>query len=174
MTTISAPSSRAGIWSAVMSALRLMRTGGSPARFSRSKISASDPLASTKTPRTEISVMLLGGDAGKRQHGMHQHIGAGGAIGLRRILELVVADAVLAGHEHHRRRHDGVEIAGIMAGARRNAPGRIAERFSGILHRVDQFCVEMRRRLAPDQIERNLDLAPRGDFGGGVAQIPVE
>src|ERR1700688_1841062 len=104
-----------------MSASRLMRTGGSPARFSRSKISASDPLASTKTPRTEISVMLLGGDAGKRQHGVHQDVGAGGAIGLGCVLELVVADAVLAGHEHHRRRHDGVEVAGIVAGARSDA-----------------------------------------------------
>src|SRR5260370_31407471 len=174
MMTIPAPSSRAGIWSALMSASRLIRTGGAAALFSRSKISASDPLASTKTPRTAISVILLRRDAGERQHGVHQDVRAGRAIGLRRVLELVVADAVLAGHEHHRRRHDGVEIAGVVTGARGNAPVRIAERLGGVLHRIDQFCIKVRRRLAPDQVERDVDLAPPRDLGCGSAQLPVE
>src|SRR3981081_3899027 len=94
-----------------------MRTGGSPGLFSRAKISASDPLASTKTPRTEFSVMLLRCDARERQHGMHQDVGAGRAIGLSRVLELVMADAVLAGHEDHRGRHHIGEIAGVVTGA---------------------------------------------------------
>src|ERR1700728_468401 len=105
MMTISAPSRIAGIWSAVMSALRLMCTTGSPALCCRSKISASDPLASTKTPRTDISVCMQiefwsGSDARKRQHGMHQDVGARRAVDLRRIFQLVMTDAVLAGHEH--------------------------------------------------------------------------
>ena len=46
----------------------------------------------------------------------------------------------------------GIEVAGIVPGARGNAPVRIAERLGGIfLHRIDQFGVEMGRRLAPDQ-----------------------
>jgi len=44
-----------------------------------------------------------GRNAGKCKHGVHQDIGAGRAIRLGCVLELVVADAVLAGHEHHRR-----------------------------------------------------------------------
>src|ERR1700722_16452585 len=170
MMTISAPSRIAGIWSAVMSALRLMRMAGSPSLRCRSKISASDPLASTKTPRTDISVCLQieawsGSDARKRQHGMHQNVGARRAIDLRRVFQLVMADAVLAGHEHHCCRHHGIEIAGIMAGAGGDAPVRIAERLGGVLHRVDQSGIEMGRRLAPDHIELDLDLAPRRDLG---------
>src|ERR1700722_13644248 len=109
-----------------ISALRLMRTAGSPALCCRSKISASDPLASTKTPRTDISVAVAiirsGSDARQRQYGMHQDVGAGRAIDLGRVLQLVVADAVLAGYEHHRRRHHGIEVAGIVAGAGGDAP----------------------------------------------------
>src|ERR1019366_824480 len=132
MMMISAPSSRAGICSSLISASRLMRTAGSPALFCRSKISASDPLASTKTPRTEISVgcdpgwcpahflfehdlfgkpvptfpdHALGSDARERQHGVHQNVGARRAVGLGGVLELVVADAILAGDEYHRGRN---------------------------------------------------------------------
>ena len=70
---------------------------------------------------------------------MHQHVGAGGAIGLRSIFELIVADTVLAGNEHHSRRHYRVEVAGVVAGARRDAAVRIAELLSGILDRIDSL-----------------------------------
>src|SRR5436309_2680588 len=123
-----------------------MRTSGSPDLCSFSKITASDSLASTKTPRTELSPLFFawrsGRDAGERQHGMHQHVGAGRAIGLRGVLELVVADAVLAGHEHRRRGHHCVEVAGVVAGAGGDAAMRIAELRCGILDRVDEFRVE--------------------------------
>ena len=58
-----------------------------------------------------------GRNAGKCKHGVHQDIGAGRAIRLGCVLELVVADAVLAGHEHHRSRNAGVQVAGVVAGA---------------------------------------------------------
>src|SRR5205085_3080173 len=116
-----APSRMAGYCSGVMSGLRCTRTSGSPDLRKRSKITASDSLASTKTPRTALPPVFLiqrsGRDAGERQHRMHQHIGAGRAIGLGGVLELVVADAVLAGHEHHRCRDHRVEVAGVVAGA---------------------------------------------------------
>src|ERR1700694_4575408 len=154
-----------------MSSSRLTRTGGSPAWFWRSKISASDPLASTKTPRTENLRKLSGGDAGERQHGMHQGVGAGCAIRLGRILELVVADAVLAGDEDHRSRHDIGEVAGVVTGARGDAPVAVAERLGGALDGVDQPGVEHRRLLAPDRIERDLDPAPGRDLGDRAAQL---
>src|SRR5215475_8579287 len=93
-------------------------TAGSPALRCRSKISASESLASTNTPRTGLSIALCSGrDARECEHRVHQHVGTRRAIGLRRILQLIVADAVLAGHEYHRRGDFGVEIAGVMAGA---------------------------------------------------------
>src|SRR5690348_332832 len=118
--------------SALIFGSRCTFTSGSPALRCRSKISASESLASTNTPRTRYlpcffpCVLLSGRDAGERQHGMHQHIGARGAIELGRVFQLIVADAVLAGHEHHCRRHDGGEIAGVVAGARGDAAMAVA------------------------------------------------
>src|SRR5450759_5011273 len=111
----------------------------------------------------------LGRDAGERQYGMHQRVGAGGAIGLSRILQLVVADAVLAGNEDHRCRHHIGEVAGVMTRARGDAAVAIAERPGGAFDRIDQFGIEYRRRLAPDGVEPNLDLAPRSDLRDGAA-----
>src|SRR5712675_1869436 len=111
---ISAPPSTPGNCSGDTSGSRWMRTAGSPGFVSRSKITASDSLASTNTPRTENLLWWSGCDAGQRQHRMHQRIGAGGAVGLGGILEFVVADAVLAGHEDHCRRHHIGKIAGVV------------------------------------------------------------
>src|SRR3984957_12326788 len=146
----------------------------SPGFAKRSKMTASASLASTKTPRTEISVVVSGSDAGERQHGMHQGVGAGGAIGLRGILELIVADAVLAGNEDHRRRYDIGEVAGVVPGAGSDAAVGIAERFCRVLDGVDQFWVEDRRRLAPDRLERNLDPAPCCDLVNRCAQLVID
>src|SRR5436305_1923672 len=128
-----------------MSGSRWIRTGGSAGLASRSKITASDSLASTNTPRTKIS-FWSGCDAGQRQHRMHQCVGARGAIGLRGVFEFVVADAVLAGHEDHRRRHHVGKIAGVMSGAGSDAAMGIAERLGCGLYRIDQLGVEYGRR----------------------------
>src|ERR1019366_9269850 len=155
-----------------------MRTPGSPGFVNRSKITASASLASTKTPRTEASgcwiYRRLGRDAGERQHGMHQRVGAGGEVGLRRIVKLVVADAVLAGNEDHRCWYDVGKVAGVVTGARGDAAVAVAKRLGCALDRVDQLRVEHGRRFAPDRLERNLDLAPRRDLGDRAAQIPVD
>src|SRR5258707_763347 len=145
---ISAPSSTPGNCSGVTSGSRWMRTLGSPGFSSRSKIKASDSLASTKTPcKASLPYCpygrLSGRDAGERKHRVHQHVGARRAIGLRGVFELVVTDAILARDKHHRRRNARIQVTGIVAGARRNAPIGIAERRGGILHRIDQSGIEM-------------------------------
>src|SRR5579872_1577056 len=118
---ISAPASTFGHSSGLKSGLTLIPTSGSPGLPSRLNSSAMDSLASTKTPRTVLPPLIDSGcDAGQRQHGVQQYIGACGAVRLRGILELIVADAILAGHEYHRGRNPGVEIARIMAGTRGN------------------------------------------------------
>src|ERR1700738_2077937 len=177
---ILAPSSSSGYCSGVMSGSRWMRTSGSPGLVRRSKITASDSLASTKTPCTAFSIVRtrrrrsLGSDAGDRQHGVHQGIGASGAVGLRGVLEFVVADAVLAGNEDHRRRHHIGEVAGVVTGAGSDAAVAVAERLGGVLDGVDQLGVEYGGRLAPDRIEGDLGLAPRPDLGDRAAQIAVD
>src|SRR3981081_595285 len=72
---------------------------------------------SASRPSNHWRPCLLRCNAGQRPHGMQQPVGAGGAVGLGRVFQLVVADAVLARHENHRRRNFGVEVAGIVAGA---------------------------------------------------------
>src|SRR5262249_42713063 len=62
MTTISAPSSSFGSASDLMSGSWLIVTLGSPGFSSRTKMSASDGLASTNTPRT-VSSDFCGYDA---------------------------------------------------------------------------------------------------------------
>src|SRR6201987_1868123 len=110
---MSAPASTAGHSSGLKSGLTLIPTSGSPGLASRLNSSAMDSLASTKTPRTAFPPLMISGcDAGQRQHGVQQHVGARGAVGLGGILKLVVADTVLAGDEEHRGRNFGVEVAG--------------------------------------------------------------
>ena len=82
---------------------------------------------------------------------MQQGIGARGAVGLRGVLELIVADAVLAGHKNHRRGHHIGEVAGVVAGAGGDAAMAVTKRFGRVLNRIDQFCVEYGRRLLPDR-----------------------
>src|SRR5882757_1005761 len=178
--TISAPSSSSGYCAGVMSGSRWMWTSGSPGFASRSKITASDSLASTKTPRTGFSIVRtrrrrsLRRDAGDRQHGVHQGIGAGGAVRLRGVLEFVVADAVLAGNEDHRRRHHIGEVAGVVTGAGSDAAVAVAERLGGVLDGVDQFGIEHGGRFAPDRIEGDLGLASWSDLGDRAAQIAID
>src|SRR5256714_9763200 len=150
-----------------------MRIPGSAGFASRSKMTANASLASTKTPRTQF-LRLLGSHPGEREHGMHQRVGAGGAVGLRRVLQLVVADAILAGNEDHCRGHDIGKVAGVMPGAGGDATVTIAERLGGVLDCVDEFGVEDRWRFAPDRLERNLYLAPLGNLGDRVTQILVD
>src|SRR5205085_11964498 len=104
-----------------MSGSRWMLTLGSSGSSSRSKIKASDSLASTNTPR-KASLLSFRRDAGDRQHRVHQHVGARGAVGLRRVFQFVVADAVLARHEYHRRGNARVEVAGVGTGTGRKPP----------------------------------------------------
>src|SRR6266404_8958796 len=66
------------------------------------------------------------------------------------------------------------EVAGVVTGARSDAAMAVAERLGGALDRVDQLGVEHRRLLAPDRLERDLDLAPRGDFRSCAPQILVD
>src|SRR3954452_658938 len=170
---ISAPSRISGYCSGLMSGSLWIRTLGSPGCSRRSMITARASLASTKTPRMTLS-LRSGCDAGDRQHRVHEDIGARGAIGLRGVFQLIVADAVLAGHEHHCGRHDWVEIAGVMAGAGGDAARGTAERLRRVLDGRNQLGIEMRRRLAPDQVDLHLDLAACGDLGNRAAQIAIE
>src|SRR5271165_4219331 len=106
-----------------------MRTSGSPDFASRWKITASDGLASTKTPRNIASAcydLILRIITTRRRPAPARYASA------------------------RWRRHHGVEVAGVVAGARGDAPVGIAECVSGFLHRIDQFWIKMGRRLAPD------------------------
>src|SRR5258707_11925203 len=114
-------------------------------------MTASASLASTNTPR--MNSPLSGRDAGKRQHGMHQGVGAGGAIGLGCVLEFVVADAILAGNEDHRRRHDVGKVAGVVTGARSDAAACVTARPGWVFHPLAPSCLHDSPTPSPDPLK---------------------
>src|SRR5438445_2243504 len=72
-------------------------------------------------------------------HGAQQHVAAGGEIVAGRVLDLVVADAVLAGHEDHGGGRDARHVDRIVAGAADDLAAGIAERIGRLLHRGGAF-----------------------------------
>src|SRR5947208_2601948 len=54
---------------------------------------------------------------GPLDHRLQKDLAARPDIGFAGVLDLVVADAVLARHEDHRRRRDARDVAGVVAGA---------------------------------------------------------
>src|SRR2546429_3713069 len=90
---------------------------------------------------------------GPLHHGLQEDLAAGADIALGRILDLVVTDAVLAGHEHHGGGRHAADIAGVVAGAAHDIHVRVARLFSGAAHAVDQLLGEWRRPGVPDLFE---------------------
>src|SRR5512142_792859 len=78
------------------------------------------------------------------EHGMQKDVRAGLEMLGTRVLDLVVADAVLAGHEDHRGRRDPRHVDGVVAGAARQVAVRKAKRLGGTAHGVDAAWVEAR------------------------------
>src|SRR6185503_9941249 len=70
-------------------------------------------------PRTGRPTTFAVGSAGigALHHRAQQDVGARAAILARRVLDLVVADAVLARDEDHARRRHPAHVAGIVPGA---------------------------------------------------------
>jgi hypothetical protein len=56
-------------------------------------------------------------DSGAFEDGVEEDVAAGGEVLRPGVLDLVVADAALAGDEHHGGRGDAREVDGVMAGA---------------------------------------------------------
>ena len=87
-------------------------------------------LARTRMALRERAVVI--------EHGLQQHLRAGGALVLGGEFRLVVADAAEAGDEDHRGRGDAGNICGVVAGAGNHvARGQSAQR-RGAAHRGDQ------------------------------------
>ena len=65
--------------------------------------------------------------SGQRQQRVQEHVGAGRDVGRVGVLGDVVRQPADAGREDHRRRADAGEHLGVVAGAARHPPGRVAE-----------------------------------------------
>ena len=76
------------------------------------------------------------------QHRQQQHIAPRLQVIGPRILDLVVADAILARHEDHAGRRQAGHVDGVVAGARHHVHGRVAQRFGGLAHRAHAVGVE--------------------------------
>src|SRR5438067_6204023 len=75
--------------------------------------------------------------AGSLEHRMEKHVGSGLEVLGLGVLDLVVADAVLAGHEDHRRRRDAREIHRVVRRAAHDLAARKPKHGRPTLHRID-------------------------------------
>src|SRR5512147_605787 len=84
---------------------------------------------------TTLAVGSVG--IGALHHRAQQNVAAGAAILARRVLDLVMADAVLARDEDHARRRDAAHIAGVVPGAADDRHAGIAQFLGARLHGGD-------------------------------------
>src|ERR1700730_12560847 len=85
-------------------------------------------------------------------HRLQQDLAARANIALGRVLDLVVADAVLARHEDHGGRRHARDIAGVMARAAHDVHVRIARLLRPAPQRLQQLRGEGRRRYVTDPV----------------------
>ena len=87
---------------------------------------------------------------GAVEHGLEQHLGAGGAVFPGRVFDFVVTDAVLARDEDHAGRGDPGDIDGVMAGAGNDVAPAMAALLGGAAHGGNASLVERRGRELPE------------------------
>src|SRR5687768_982211 len=117
-----------------------------------------DDLASCPRPRTGRPTTFAVGSVGigALHHRTQQDVAARTAILAGRVLDLVVADAVLARDEDHARRRHPAHVAGVVAGAADDRHGGHAQFLGARFHRGDAAGVELHRRRIPDLLEVQL------------------
>src|SRR5262249_62331566 len=93
---------------------------------------------------------LLYSAIGAFDHRLQQDLAARADIGLGGVLDLVVADAVLAGHEDHGGRRPARDVAGVVARAPPDVPVRGARPLRAAPPRADPGPGGGRRRGAPE------------------------
>ncbi|CPK83082.1 Uncharacterised protein [Bordetella pertussis] len=93
----------------------------------------------------------------------------GGQVGGLGVLDLVVADAVLAGHEDHRRGRDRGHVHRVVAGAGHDVHGRQAAALRAVAHLADQVGMEGRRREVLHLLALHRYGMPRGGVGARLA-----
>src|SRR6266550_3090389 len=100
---------------------------------------------------------------GPFDHRLQEDLAARPDVRLGGVLDLVVADAVLARHEDHRRRRHARDVAGVVAGAAHDVHVGVARLFGAAPHRFDQLLGERRRWEIPDLLDLDLEPVALGD-----------
>src|SRR5260370_755997 len=116
--------------------------------------------------RSRLRVRLL-------DHRLQQDLAARPHVGLSRVLDLVVADAVLARHEDHRCRRHARDIAGVMALAAHDVHVGVARLLRPAPHRLHQLLGEGRRREVPDLLDLDLEAVTIGNLGHPRPQLGI-
>src|ERR1700704_235608 len=94
-------------------------------------------------------------------HRLQQDLAARADIGLGRVLDLVVADAVLARHEDHGRRRHARDIAGVVSRAAHDVHVGVPRLLGPAPHGLHEFPGEGRRREVPDLLYLHLEAMAR-------------
>ena len=91
-----------------------------------------------------------------------------------RVLDLVVADAVQALHEHHHGRHAGArDFGGVVQRAARQAMRFAAGFADGVVAQRDEFVVERARVDLPEAFPRDCHVAFLRESFAGVFALPA-
>ena len=104
---------------------------------------------------------------------MQQHVGASREVLWTRVLDLVVADAALAGDEDHRGRAGARNVDRIVTGTAGQAPHAVPEVSGQALDAGDQCGVERAGREVDDFGQRDLHAMTAGDVAGVVAGFGI-
>ena len=96
-----------------------------------------------------------------RHHGVQQHVAAGFQVLRLRVLDFVVADAVLAGHEDHGGGRDRGHVHRVVSGAGDDVHGRQATVGGALAHLADQVGIEGRGPEILHVLQFHLDMVGR-------------
>ena len=103
-------------------------------------------------------------------HGVQQHVAAGFQVLRLRVLDFVVADAVLAGHEDHGGGRDRGHVHRVVSGAGDDVHGRQATVGGALAHLADQVGIEGRGPEILHVLQFHLDMVGRRHVLAGLAQ----
>src|SRR3546814_743479 len=108
--------------------------------------------------------------AGNVQHGMQQNVAARFQVAGLRILQLIVAYAVLARHKDHGGGRDARQIHGVVARPADDRHDTVGQAFRELIDQPDKFGIELPRREVHDGLNGHPRATLALELAAGLSQ----